>query len=84
MITFVHATTGRWLYVNGKQVFYQADTGNITAGNSGFPYLTLMGRFSGTDSQAEGSLSQVKLYSRVLTVGEIQQNYSANRGRFGV
>jgi len=84
MITFVHATTGRWLYVNGTQVFYRGDTGNLTAGSSTYPYLTLMGRFGGTTNNAGGLLSNVQLYNRVLSVNEIQQNYIATKSRFGL
>jgi hypothetical protein len=84
MITFVHATTGRWLYVNGTQVFYRGDTGNLTAGNSSYPYLTLMGRTDGTGSPAGGLLSNVQLYNRALTATEIQKNFNAQRGRFGI
>jgi len=84
MITFVHATTGRWLYVNGTQVFYRGDTGNLTAGSATYPYLTLMGRFAGTGSPAGGLLSNVQLYNRVLSVGEIQQNFNALRSRYSI
>ena len=84
MITFVHATTGRWLYVNGQQVFYRGDSGNLTAGSATYPYLTLMGRYTGTSNPAGGLLSNVQLYSRVLTPSEIQQNFNATRSRYGI
>lgn len=84
MITFVHASTGRWLYVNGIQVFYQGDSGNVSAGTSAYPYLTLMGRYDGSGSQATGALASVTLYNRVLTVAEIKQNFEAYRGRYGI
>lgn len=83
-LVFVHATTGRWLYVNGVEIFYRGDTGNLAAGNATYPYLTLMGRTDGTGSSAEGGLSAVKLYNRALTVGEIQQNFNAVKGRYGI
>lgn len=84
MITYVHATTGRWLYVNGVEVFYRGDVGNLSAGSSTYPYLTLMGRFTGTSSPAGGLLSTVQLYNRVLAVNEILQNYNATKGRYGL
>jgi len=84
MIAFVHATAGRWLYVNGEQVFYRGDTGNLTAGSGGWPYLTLMGRYTGTGSPAEGQLSVVQLYNRTLSVSEIKQNFNALRNRYGI
>ena len=82
MITFVHATTGRWLYVNGQQVFYRGDSGNLSAGTSTYPYLTLMGRTNGTGSPAGGLLSSVQLYNRVLTQQEILQNYNATKSKY--
>lgn len=84
MIVFVHKTSGRWLYVNGIQVFYSSNSGNIAAGDSTYPYLTLMGRYSGTTSTAEGNISSVKLYNRGLSINEIKQNFNATRSRYGV
>jgi len=84
MITFVHATTGRWLYVNGTEVFYRGDTGNLSAGSVSYPYLTLMARYSGNASFARGYLGNVFLYSRTLSVAEIRQNYNAQKSRFGL
>jgi hypothetical protein len=83
-ISYVHATSGRWLYVNGQQVFYSADNGNLTSGSSAYPYLTLMGRYDGTGSQCEGGVSSVKMYNRALTATEIKQNFEALRGRYGL
>ena len=82
MLTFVHATTGRWLYVNGTEVFYRGDTGNLGAGSSTWPYLTLMARYSGNGSLAKGSLGNVFLYNRALSVSEIIQNYNSQKSRF--
>jgi len=82
MITFVHATTGRWLYVNGIEVFYRGDTGNLIAGSSSFPYLTIGGRFAGTGSPYGGRIANIQLYNRVFTASEIQQNYNATKGRY--
>jgi len=84
MVTFVHATTGRWLYTNGVQVFYRGDAGNVAAGNATYPYLTLMARASGNSSLAEGNLSSVQLYNRALSSTEIQQNFNATRSRYGI
>lgn len=84
LISFVNTTSGRWIYVNGSQVFTRSDTGSINVGTTTYPYLTLMGRYSGTGSQAEGDLACVRLYNRGLSVAEITQNFEAHRGRFGV
>ena len=84
MITFVHnAAGGRYLYVNGTQVFYRSDSGGLNAG-SNYPYLTLMGRYGGTTNNAGGRLAKVQIYNRVFTTTEILQNYNALKGRFGL
>lgn len=83
-LVFVHATTGRWLYVNGVEVFYRGDTGNLNVGSATYPYLTLMGRTDGTGASAEGGLSAVKIYNRALSADEIQQNFNALKGRHGL
>ena len=84
LITYVHESTVRKLYVNGIEVFTRDNTGTITAGSSSYPYLTLMGRYSGTSSTAEGKLAQVTLYSKAFSPLEIVQNYNALKGRFGL
>lgn len=84
MLTFVHATTGRWLYVNGTEVFYRGDIGNLSVGSASYPYLTLMARYSGNASLAQGSLGSVSIYNRTLSVSEIIQNYNAQKSRFNL
>lgn len=83
-LVYVHANVGRWLYVNGVEVFYQGDTGNLNIGSATYPYLTLMGRDDGTGSSAEGGLSAVKIYNRALTANEVKQNFNALRGRYEI
>lgn len=43
-----------------------------------------MAVFAGTTSKAGGSLASVSLYNRALTQAEIQQNFNATRGRYGI
>jgi hypothetical protein len=43
-----------------------------------------MARYAGTSSQAEGDMSTVRLYNRVLTASEIKQNFEATRSRYGI
>lgn len=38
----------------------------------------------GTDTYFPGTIHQVKLYNTVLTAAEVQQNFNALRGRFGI
>lgn len=38
----------------------------------------------GTDTYFPGTMHQVKLYSRALSAQEVQQNFEATRGRYGI
>jgi hypothetical protein len=68
------------IYVNGELKSTGANiSGNILATNN----YNLMR----SDSQVEygkGNLYSHKLYNRALTASEVQQNYNALRGRFGI
>jgi hypothetical protein len=43
-----------------------------------------VGAFLGNSNYSRGNISQVKVYNRALTAQEIQQNYNAARGRYGL
>ncbi len=45
---------------------------------------TIIGLSPGTAEYLDGILSQVSIYNRALTQAEIQQNFNALRGRFGI
>jgi len=45
---------------------------------------TTIGRSPGTSEYLDGRLSQVSIYNKTLTASEIQQNFNATRGRFGI
>jgi hypothetical protein len=45
---------------------------------------TTIGRSPGTSEYLDGRLSQVSIYNKALTAAEIQQNFNATRGRFGI
>lgn len=68
------------IYRNGVFEGSQATTGtfNLTnglhIGYSGF----------GTSSAYSGNIAQVQIYNRALTASEIQQNFNALRGRYGI
>lgn len=67
-------------YINTQQVSSDlADTGNYTG-----TYLIVAG-FYGSPYVLNGSMSNFKIYkNRGLTLTEIQQNFNALRGRFGI
>jgi hypothetical protein len=54
-------------------------TGNITNNSA----LNLMRRGNGIN-YATGNLSNLKIYNKALTALEVQQNFNAQRGRFGI
>jgi hypothetical protein len=43
-----------------------------------------VGAFLGNNNYTRGNISQVKIYNRALTSTEIQQNFNALRGRYGL
>lgn len=84
MITYVHASTGRWFYVNGVEVFYSSESGNINLGSSSYPYMSLMGRYTGSTALNNGSLSMIHLYDRPLSADEVVQNFNTYKSRYGL
>lgn len=87
----VHSWNGttRSLYVNTTLVASESRTGIIfydssnTLATIGIDYEGT-GYNAGASWYTNGSVSQVKLYNRGLSLAEIRQNFNATRGRFGV
>jgi len=48
------------------------------------PASTTIGLSPGTGEYLDGKLAQVTIYNRALTPQEIQQNFNATRGRYGI
>ena len=68
------------MYVNGQSITSSSgDTHNISS-------TTLyIGRYGGgTGYEHDGKMSNFKIYNKALTPQEIQQNFNALRGRFGI
>lgn len=71
------------VYLNGVLVSYSnRGTGSPTSIN----YSTLPLRIGarGDGSYFNGDIPQVSIYNRALTAQEIQQNFNATRGRYGI
>jgi hypothetical protein len=67
------------LYLNGIQV---ASRASATALNySGQPTI---GQFGGNNAVTNGEIPVVKIYNKALSASEIQQNFNAVRGRYGI
>lgn len=82
--TFDEATTTAILYLNGMQV------GNaVTNATIGTDLAGYNGSIAKPDAPAlsvyfQGSIAQASIYNRALSSAEIQQNFNALRGRFGI
>jgi hypothetical protein len=74
----------RRLYINGVLVNFDTQTGTIET-NSGGMSIGVYGGFNGSRGYYyNGNLSSCKVYNRALTAEEIQQNFQATRGRYGI
>jgi hypothetical protein len=70
-------------YMNGTQVY----TGTATDGTVSYPInrnLRVGNYVQDTTRGFNGSIAQVSVYNRALTAAEIQQNFNALRGRYGI
>ena len=77
-VTF-NTTSGWNLYLNGALENTNASTTTFTGNGE-----ILIGAFGTGTNVFSGNISNVQAYNRVLTASEIQQNFNANRGRFGI
>jgi hypothetical protein len=68
------------IYVNGVLKNTRAQTG-ILATNA---VTAKIGTFQGTNYNLTGRISNVSIYNRALSAQEIQQNFNATRGRYGI
>jgi hypothetical protein len=72
------------IYVNGVETSSAVYGG--AQGNYSNPFMIGDGNNSSNSTWYPfvGRISNVKIYNRTLTVNEIQQNFNANRSRFGI
>jgi hypothetical protein len=77
MITGVQSSTLD-IYVNGVLSQSLSINANITTNNVN------IGRYQSGTRPYNGNIAQVSIYNRALTAQEIQQNFNATRGRFGI
>lgn len=72
------------IYVNGVE----AATGAFAGTQTNYSYKFMVGDGNNGSNTSwypfQGRVANVKVYNRTLTVGEIQQNFNALRGRFGI
>jgi hypothetical protein len=75
--------TYKKIYVNGV-LTATSDVliDSVTANSTGPAYIGIAGNFSA--NPFNGRISNTTIYNRALTASEVQQNFNALRGRFGV
>lgn len=81
-ITFTYnsSTKLKTIYVNG--VF---DTSGGTVGYTGTGSNPIIGMYPwATSYKMSGSIANTQIYNRTLTAAEVQQNFNALRGRYGI
>jgi len=78
--TFVSGS--RRLYINGVQVNSDTLSGTIATNSGGMSIGVYGGYTGGRGYYYNGNLSVCRVYNRVLTAQEIQQNYNALKGRY--
>jgi hypothetical protein len=77
---FAYGTKQKRIFLNGVQL-----TLGGTTGYSGVSNDTRIGNVTYSASgDMDGFLSNIMFYNKVLTESEIQQNFNALRGRFGI
>jgi hypothetical protein len=77
-VTF-STTTGWVLYLNGVQ-----EATNLSTTSFSGTGAILIGAFATGDFVFTGRIANTKIYNRVLSAAEVQQNFNALRGRFGI
>jgi hypothetical protein len=81
-----HNAVVTWNGTFGKVYFDGVETGNLGTGGAAVQTSQLnIGTTNNADVQAfEGNISSALIYNRALTALEIQQNFNALRGRYGI
>ena len=83
-ITITRITTNYIMYLNGVQVAAASTTTNIDYSSSPSYYLGAQQRSGGLSAPLSGYISIFKQYNRNLSASEVQQNYNAQKSRFGM
>ena len=83
-VVATYTSGSRKLYINGTLVNSDAQTGTITTNANGMS-IGAYGGFNGSRGYYyNGNIASVKIYNRALSATEIQQNFNATRGRYGL
>jgi hypothetical protein len=74
----------RRTYINGVLRTSDTQTGTIATNTNGMSIGVYGGFNGGRGYFYNGNIATVRVYNRVLTASEIQQNYNAQKARFGL
>jgi hypothetical protein len=80
-VTGVYNGTNMYWYINGVQIQFFSQSGNIITQSSNL----YIGQFSsGGFSTFNGNIASAQMYNRALSAQEVLQNYNAQKSRFGL
>jgi hypothetical protein len=77
-VSFTSTGSGSTLYLNGNSV------GTSIYSPSGWGSTYYLGALNFGGEYLRGNISNTQIYNRALTAAEVQQNFNALRGRFGI
>jgi hypothetical protein len=79
--TYNHSTYQKQIYRNGSALTVTTYSANQYTGTG---TVRIGATYSSGGQYANGRIANAKIYNRVLTAAEIQQNFNATRGRYGI
>lgn len=81
LVATYDGTTQRFYFNSVLQVTENSVSGVV---DTSVPYVQNIGRNTNGNSPANAQISVVKLYNRALSATEVNQNFEATRGRYGI
>ena len=83
VLTRNSATNTNSFYVNGRLVASQTGATYSSSGNANNHYFGRAGS-QATNTHFNGKIPSGQIYTKALTAAEVQQNFNALRGRYGI
>ena len=78
------STTSLAVYINGSSIFSNSSLTAVASSTAANDVLCGLLRTSSPTWYLQGATAGINLYNRILSEPEIQQNFNALRGRFGI
>lgn len=83
-VVFTYRSGYQACYINGNLVGTGSTVGTLSTNTNGCSIGVYGGYNGGRGYYYNGSIAIVKIYNRVLSASEVDQNFNALRGRFGI